>query len=130
VGQGAKQYVSKLGLYTIISTSTMKIITANRPWDIDQLTEVLQQKLNPLFMQARQTDIEFNIVKEGNTIEINQPEYYDGDLFKITVQGNKLYVAKSEHYVDDINQITLQSIIETLQMDNLNGADIKYISGE
>jgi hypothetical protein len=81
----------------------MKIITANRPWDIDQLTETLQQKLNPMFMQARQTDIEFNIVKEGNTIEINQPEYYDGDLFKITVQGNKLYVAKSEHYVDDIN---------------------------
>jgi hypothetical protein len=108
----------------------MKIITANRPWDIDQLTEVLQQKLNPAFMQARQTDIEFNVIKNGDTIEINQPDYYEGYLFRITVQGNKLYVAKSEHYVDDVNQITLQSILETLQMDNLNGADIRYISGE
>lgn len=108
----------------------MKIITANRPWNIDKLLHSLQTKLNPLFMEARQTDIQFNIVKDNDAIEIGNAEYYDGYLFRITVQGNKLYVAKSEHYVDDVNQVTLQSILETLQMDSLDGADIAYISGE
>ncbi|MES2269233.1 MAG: hypothetical protein V4520_20885 [Bacteroidota bacterium] len=108
----------------------MKIITANRPWDTDQLTQTLQQKVNPLFMEARQMDMQFNIVKDGDTIEISQPDYYEGYLFSIKVQGNKLYIAKSEHYVDDVNQITLQSILETLQMDSLGGADIVYIRGE
>ncbi|QKJ29154.1 hypothetical protein HQ865_05105 [Mucilaginibacter mali] len=108
----------------------MKIITANRPWNIDKLFETLQSKLNPIFMEARQMDIQFDIERSGDDIKIGNPQYYDGYLFKITVQGNKLYIAKSEHYVDDVNQITLQSILETLQMDSLDGADITYISGE
>ena len=108
----------------------MKIITADKFWNIDELTRVLQEKLNPLFKRHRQVDIDFNIVKDRDTIEINQPALYDGYLFRITVKGNELHVAKSEHYVDDINFITLQSIIETLQMENKEGADIIYISGE
>ncbi len=108
----------------------MKIITANRPWDIHKLTETLKNELNPLFKEHRHTDIDFNITQQGNIIIIDQPVYYDDYLFKITVEGNKLYVAKSEHYVDDINFITLQSIIDTLQMDNKDGVDIIYISGE
>lgn len=108
----------------------MKIITANRPWNTDKLLETLQTKLNPLFMEARQMDMQFDIERKGDDIEIGNAEYYDGYLFKITVQGNKLYIAKSEHYVDDVNQVTLQSILETLQMDSLDGADITYISGE
>lgn len=108
----------------------MKIITADIPWNIDELDRVLKEKLNPLFQQHRQIAIDFNIVKEGDTIEIIQPALYDGYLFRITAKGNELYVAKSEHYVDDINFITLQSIIETLQMEHQEGADIVYISGE
>ena len=110
----------------------MKIITAKSPWNIEQLTTTLNNKLNVLFKEHRHTDIDFNIVtdREANTIEINQPEYYEDYLFRIELKGNELYVAKSEHYVDDINFITLQSIIETLQMERLDGADIVYISGE
>lgn len=108
----------------------MKIITATAFWNIDRLTEVLKEKLNPLFKRHRQVDIDFNIVKEGDTIEINQPALYEDYLFRITAKGNELHVAKSEHYVDDINFITLQSIIETLQMEYKEGADIIYISGE
>lgn len=108
----------------------MKIITAKTNWDIDQLADILNNRLNVLFKQQRQTEIDFNIISDGNTIEINQPEWYEGYLFRITAKGNELHVAKSEHYVDDINFITLQSIIETLQMEHREGADIVYISGE
>ena len=108
----------------------MKIITARTSWDIIQLTEVLKDKLNKIFKEQRQIDIHFNILNEGNTIEINQPELYDGYLLRITAKGNELYVSKSEHYVDDVNLITLLSIIETLQMEHRDGADIIYISGE
>lgn len=108
----------------------MKIITARTNWDIQQLAEILKDKLNPLFKEQRQTDIHFNIIQDGDTIEINQPELYDGYLFRITAKGNELYVAKSEHYVDDINFITIMSIMETLQMEHVDGADIIYISGE
>lgn len=108
----------------------MKIITAATPWNIDALTDVLKEKLNPLFKEHRQMAVDFNIIKDGDIIEINQPELYDGYLFRIEAKGNELYVAKSEHYVDDINFITLQSIIETLQMEHREGADIVYISGE
>lgn len=108
----------------------MKTITTTENWNIDQLYQVLNLKLNVLFKEARQMDIDFNIIKDGDTIEINQPEYYDGYLFKLTAKGNELYVDKSEHYVDDVNQLTLQSILETLQMDAKAGADIANISGE
>jgi hypothetical protein len=108
----------------------MKIITASSPWDITQLANTLKNKLNPAFQKSRQTDITFNIIEQGDTIEINQPEYYDGYLFRITAKGNELHVGKSEHYVDDINFITLQHIIENLQMGKEGGGDIIYISGE
>jgi hypothetical protein len=108
----------------------MKIITANTSWNIDELFKTLLQNINPMFKKMRQEEIHFNVIKEGDTIEINQPELYDGYLFRLTVQGTELHVAKSEHYVDDINAITLQSIIDNLQMANQDGADIVYISGE
>ena len=109
----------------------MKIITANTRWNIDELFKTLLQNINPLFVKLRQeSGIHFNVIKEGDTIEINQPEFYEGYLFRLTAQGNDLHIAKSEHYVDDINLITLQSIIDNLRMDNQDGADIVYISGE
>jgi hypothetical protein len=108
----------------------MKIITANRRWNIDELFKTLLLNINPMFKKIKQEDIHFNVIKEGDKIEINQPDLYDGYLFQLTAQGNKLYIAKSEHYVDDINAITLQSILDNLQMDYQDGADIIYISGE
>jgi len=108
----------------------MKIITADTNWDIHQLAQTLQLKLNPLFREARLTDIEFDVVENGDAIEIAQPELYEGYLFRLTAEGNQLHVAKSEHYVDDVNLLTLMSILETLQMGSMAGADIIYISGE
>ena len=109
----------------------MKIITANTRWNIDELFKTLLQNINPLFVKLRQeSGIHFNVIKEGDTIEINQPEFYEGYLFRLTAQGTELHIAKSEHYVDDINLITLQSIIDNLRMDKQDGADIVNISGE
>jgi len=108
----------------------MKIITASSNWNTDQIYNVLKSNLNAKFKEARHMDIDFNIIKDGDTVEINQPEYYEGYLFRLTPQGKELHVAKSEHYVDDVNQLTLQSIIETLQMAEEEGADIVSISGE
>lgn len=108
----------------------MKIITANRRWNTDELFKTLLENINPLFSKIKQEDIHFNVTREGDTIEINQPDLYEGYLFKLTVEGNKLYIAKSEHYVDDVNWLTLENILETLQMESRDGADIVYISGE
>jgi len=108
----------------------MKIITAATNWDLHQLAQTLQLKLNPLFREARLTDIEFDVVENGDAIEITQTKLYEGYLFRLTAKGKQLHVAKSENYVDDVNQLTLQSILETLQMDSMAGADIIYISGE
>ena len=108
----------------------MKIITATAAWDIDRLYILLKQQLNQLFKEHRQSELIFDIEKNGNSIIISKPGLYDGYLFKITVEGNELHMAKSEHYVDDVNQLTLQSILETLQMTRIEGSDIIYISGE
>jgi hypothetical protein len=114
----------------IIQNLPMKIITANRRWNIDELFKTLLQNINPLFKKIKQEDIHFNVIKEGDTIEINQPDLYEGYLFRLTAEGNKLNIAKSEHYVDDVNWLTLENILETLQMGIEDGADIVYISGE
>src|SRR5476651_2645862 len=102
----------------------MKIITAATNWDLHQLAQTLQTKLNPLFREARLTDIAFDVVENDAAVEIIQSELYEGYLFRITAEGNQLHVAKSEHYVDDVNLLTLMSILETLQMDSMAGADI------
>ncbi|GAB3928375.1 hypothetical protein [Mucilaginibacter myungsuensis] len=108
----------------------MKIITASTNWNTDRLYQTLQDKLDPLFKGARQIDAEVKVNKVADSIEVGIPEFYDGYLFKLTAEGRELHVAKSEHYVDDINQLTLQSILETLQMEDWDGADIVKISGE
>lgn len=108
----------------------MKIITANARWNMEKLEQVLQEKLNRLFAEARQKAIQFLIIREGDTITISQPEMYEQYLFKLTGIGNELHIAKSEHYVDDVNLLTLQSLLETLESDVLDGAEIIYISGE
>jgi hypothetical protein len=93
----------------------MKIITLHNRININELFNHLQQNLNPLFKERRQTSIDFKIEKEGNTIKILQPELYPGDiLYKIEVDGINLNITRSEHYVDDVNSLTVESILNDL----------------
>ncbi|RYZ95814.1 MAG: hypothetical protein EOP47_25070 [Sphingobacteriaceae bacterium] len=97
----------------------MKTIPVNKDVTIDDLFAVLQSKLNPMFQQRRQQDISLDIVKNGDTIEILQPELYEGYLFRLIGVSNNLEVHESEHYVDDINALTINSILDELFVEHL-----------
>ncbi|TSD63743.1 hypothetical protein FFF34_014320 [Inquilinus sp. KBS0705] len=92
----------------------MKIITLHKPVNIDQLFNHLQERLNPIFHQQKQSDISFTITNTPAGIEISQPELYDGALFTIAVQDDELWITRNEHYVDDVNSITVESILNSL----------------
>lgn len=93
----------------------MKIVTLHNRIEIDELLQHLQMQLNTLFKEQRQADIDFEIEKVGDTIEISQPEIYPEDiLYKIAVKGHELYITRSEHYVDDVNSLTVESILNDL----------------
>ncbi|WP_183567815.1 hypothetical protein [Mucilaginibacter sp. SP1R1] len=92
----------------------MKIITLHTAIDLNKLYHLLQQKLNPLFHERRQSDIDFEVELKDDTIEINGPEIYEGFLFSITINGTELLITRSEHYVDDVNALTLESILNDL----------------
>ena len=99
----------------------MKIITLHNRIEIDELLNHLQQQLNKLFKQQRQSDIDFKIEKAGNAIKISQPELYPGDiLYHIEVDGSHLNITRSEHYVDDVNSLTVESILNEL-FENISG---------
>lgn len=95
----------------------MKIITLHSTIPINELYNLLQQKLNPLFHERRQSNINFIIERNGDAIEISQPEIYEGFLFSITVNGTQLQIIRSEHYVDDVNSLTVESILNDLFKD-------------
>jgi hypothetical protein len=86
---------------------------------VDDLFQYLQRKLNSLFHTQRQSNIDFDLVKNGEEIEIRQPRLYDGFLFRLRVNGKRLAVTRSEHYVDDVNVLTLESILDGLFVDYL-----------
>jgi hypothetical protein len=93
----------------------MKIITLHTRINTDQLLNYLLQKLNPLFKEQRQADIDFTIKKNNEAIEITQPELYgDEILFNIEIKGSELWITRSEHYVDDVNSLTVESILNDL----------------
>ena len=92
----------------------MKNISTARLVSVDELEHLLNEKLNPLFHQQRKSEVSFEIVKEGNTIEIINTEFYDGFLFQIEIEGKKIHVIKSEHYTDDVNVLTLEEILNGL----------------
>ena len=98
----------------------MKTITLHTQISREDLFEHLQQRLNPLFRQQRQTDLSFTITDTPGGIQITQPELYDGVLFNIAVAGTDLHITRSEHYVDDVNSITIESILNIL-FDDLSG---------
>ena len=99
----------------------MKIITLHKPVNINALYTHLQERLNPIFREQRQSDISFNITNTPAGIEISQPELYEGALFIIAVQDDELWITRNEHYVDDVNSITVESILNSLFDDISNG---------
>ena len=92
----------------------MKILNIHKTIKVSELLQLLQQKLNPLFHQQRQSDINFVIENKDGLVEISQPEIYEGFLFRIEIKGTKLIITRSEHYVDDVNSLTAESILNSL----------------
>ena len=92
----------------------MKILNLHKTVTNHELQQLLQQKLNPIFHEQRQSDISFIIENKDGTIEISQPEIYDGFLFSIAINGEELWINRSEHYVDDVNSLTVESILNGL----------------
>ena len=92
----------------------MKILDLHKTITTDQLLTLLQQKLNPLFHQQKQSDISFIIENKDGAVEISEPEIYEGFLFRIEIKETGLHITRSEHYVDDVNSLTLESILNAL----------------
>jgi hypothetical protein len=92
----------------------MKIINIHRHINTAELFTLLQEKLNPLFQQQKQSSISFYIENTGNFVEISEPSIYEGFLFRIEINGTELWITRSEHYVDDVNSLTLESVLNAL----------------
>jgi hypothetical protein len=108
----------------------MKNISTAKPVSVDELEKLLNENLNPLFHNQRKSDVSFDIVKEDNTIEIINTEFYDGFLFQIEIEGNQIHVIKSEHYTDDVNVLTLEEILNGLFLEFPGRRNIKNIEDE
>jgi len=92
----------------------MKILNIHKSITRVQLLQLLQEKLNPLFREQKQEAIDFITEDKGGTIEISQPDIYEGFLFRIEIRGEELLITRSEHYVDDVNSLTIESILNEL----------------
>jgi hypothetical protein len=92
----------------------MKILDLHKTITTDQLLMLLQQKLNPLFHQQKQSDISFTIENNAGAVEISQPEIYEGFLFRIEIVSTTVHVTRSGHYIDDVNSLTLETILNSL----------------
>jgi len=92
----------------------MKILNIHKTITPDELLQLVQQKLNPLFKEQRQTEVFFTAENKDGIVEISQPDLYEGFLFRIEIKGHELHITRSEHYVDDVNSITVESILNEL----------------
>ncbi|WP_121812817.1 hypothetical protein [Mucilaginibacter kameinonensis] len=92
----------------------MKIITLHTDIDLNQLYLLLHEKLNPLFQEQRQSDLNFTVERKGEEVTISLPAVYDGVLFSIVINGHELWITRNEHYVDDVNSLTIESILNDL----------------
>jgi hypothetical protein len=92
----------------------MKIINIHKTTTVAEVLALVQQKLNPLFHEQKQSDMSFTIEEKNGAVEISQPETYEGFLFRIEPDGIHLNITRSEHYVDDVNSITVESILNAL----------------
>jgi hypothetical protein len=95
----------------------MKIITLHSPIHIHELFNILHHRLNELFHERRQSDINFTISGKDDVLEISQPDMYDGPLFNLQVDRHELKITRNEHYVDDVNSLTIESILNDLFAD-------------
>lgn len=99
----------------------MKIITLHKRIRTDELFALIQKQLNTLFREQRKMNLDFNIERLGNVINISQQDLYPGDiLYHIEVKGDELHITRCEHYVDDVNSLTVESILNDL-FNNLSG---------
>jgi len=93
----------------------MKILNIHKTIKADELINLLDQKLNPLFHHQRHSDnISFIIENKEGIVEISCPEIYEGFLFRVEIKGRELHITRSEHYVDDVNSLTVESILNEL----------------
>jgi hypothetical protein len=99
----------------------MKIITLHKPVSADSLYNHLQQNINPLFKKQRQQAVNFDVAKNGDTIDISEPEIYDDVLYHIEIKNDQLHITRNEHYTDDVNSLTLESILNSL-FENISGS--------
>jgi hypothetical protein len=93
----------------------MKVITLHKRIKADELFDLVQRQLNPLFREQRKIDLDFTVTQSGNAIDITQPDLYPGDiLYHIEVERDQLQITRNEHYVDDVNSLTVESILNDL----------------
>jgi hypothetical protein len=92
----------------------MKIITLHNRVNLAKLCQHIEENLDTMFLQHRNIDLHFAVTHAGDTIEISQPESYEGVLFSIKIKGSELWITRSEHYVDDVNSLTVESILNDL----------------
>jgi hypothetical protein len=96
----------------------MKIIHTKTPVSADEFQAYLAEKLNPLFQKQRQLDMEFEFIKQGDTINIVKTDLYDGFLFSMQkANDTEWHITKSEHYTDDVNVLTLEDILNNLYLE-------------
>jgi hypothetical protein len=109
----------------------MKIVHTKDPVNIDELVNFLKRDLNKQFQERRQADIQIDVVRREQGIEINCPALYDSFLFDIQlVKEDEIHVIKSEHYTDDVNVLTLEDIVNNLLMSYPGRDGIDYIGEE
>lgn len=106
----------------------MKTIALKGPVNIDDLKTYLDEKLNPLFIERRQTDIGLLLTQNSNSITVAAPDLYDSFLFQIEDKGTELHLIKSEHYTDDVNVLTLEDILNNLLLEYPGENNIIFIS--
>ena len=105
----------------------MKVITLHTPIIPEELLTHLRNRLNTLFREQRQVDFDLTIEKNGEAVEISQPQMYEGVLFKLEPKGSELWITRNEHYVDDVNSLTIESILNSLfedLTDDIRGVDL------
>ena len=92
----------------------MKVITLHTRINPDELLAHLRSELNLLFKEQRKQAIFFDVYKKDDSVEIAQPELYEGPLFHLEIKGTELWITRNEHYVDDVNSLTIESILNSL----------------
>jgi hypothetical protein len=99
----------------------MKIITLHKDINIDHVYNHLKQNVNTAFRKHKPSIIDFTVTKNtDNSIDVTQPEMYEGILYHIEPDGQNLNITRSEHYTDDVNSLTLESAMNEL-FDDLSG---------